>query len=715
MNALLDPIGDEIAELSATALIDSPFPDSSNGDADRSGLIDQAYSEYRNLCAAGVEVDPDAFCARFPAYQTSLRRLLEVHRELERNPSMLNSLSRWPIAGEEIRGFLLEEELGRGAFARVYLARQPSIGNRQVVVKVSLHSDNEKHTLGRLQHPNVVPIYDALHADPETGFSLVYMPFLGSTTLLSVIDQLAKRQELPARASVLLDASRDDRWSAESAAPPNRVYRRGSYLDGVLYLGERIAGALDFVHSRGILHRDLKPSNVLICPNGEPVLIDFNLALDRTMAEHRLGGTLPYMPPEQLDAMARHRPGDSVPADARTDIFALGVLLYELTTSAHPFGPVPLKLKTSEARDFLLERQRRGPLRLRVRNRQIDPGLERLILRCLSWDPAGRPASARELVVEFRRLQSPVRRAQRWAAGRVRLLATVGVFVATGTAFAGYQIATLPPKEEPARLHARSGYDLYHEGKYQEAVGAFNDSLAANKNQPAVYYARGRAHQKLGNLELAIDDYRRANPEIDGRAAASLGYCYALKNVHPQSIQAHRWAIKSGVASAAVYNNLAFSLHRFAQYPEAEDAAGEAIKLDPSFRAAYYNRANSALSRWLNNGAASPAQALEDIRQAMTLGADTAYSNFAAAAICAAELHERYQGRDATNDPLYASGREYLLRAVQLGYPRGTLTQGAARLEYLADWATQLPLMGPTANSVTGLDEHIRLIDPVND
>ena len=145
----------------ATALLDGPVSFLLPESGEKSGLIDSAYSEYRDLCAAGVEVDPDAFCARFPEYQTSLRRLVEVHRELEANPNLLRSLDRWPAPGDCFHGFQLQQELGRGAFARVFLAREQAVGNRQVVVKVSLHADDEADTIGKLQHPNVVQIHSA--------------------------------------------------------------------------------------------------------------------------------------------------------------------------------------------------------------------------------------------------------------------------------------------------------------------------------------------------------------------------------------------------------------------------------------------------------------------------------------------------------------------------------------------------------------------------
>src|SRR5438270_12270333 len=105
-----------------------------------------------------------------------MRKQVELHLEVEANPELLSKLERWPASGQEFFGFRLEEELGRGAFARVFMAREPAVGNRQVVVKVSLHADDEADTLGKLRHPNVVTVHSARY-DEHSGFSVVCMPF----------------------------------------------------------------------------------------------------------------------------------------------------------------------------------------------------------------------------------------------------------------------------------------------------------------------------------------------------------------------------------------------------------------------------------------------------------------------------------------------------------------------------------------------------------
>jgi serine/threonine protein kinase len=725
MPSLLNGHADAAADLYATALLDGPMlmhPPASN---EKSDLIDQAYSEYRNLCAAGVEVDPDAFCARFPAYQTSLRRLLEVHREIEADPSLLKKLDRWPAPGDDFCRFRLGQELGRGAFARVFLAREPAVGNRQVVLKVSLHSDDEIDTLGKFEHPNVVPILYAPETDKETGFTVVCMPYLGKTTLLPVIEEVSKRKKVPDRGDFLLTAAKDERRSAENTTAPARAIRRGSFQDAVIHVGERLASALAYVHERGILHRDLKPSNVLLCPNGEPVLIDFNLAHDRSLAEYRLGGTLPYMPPEQLDALTRHRRGEPAPSDNRGDIYALGVLLYELLAGAHPFGPVPLKLKANGARQFLLERQRKGPRPLRAHNRSVDPALEALILQCLSHDPGARPATAREMAKELRRLQAPIRRARRWAAAHVRFLAIAGALLLTCTAGTAGYVASLPSSDV---VHKQRGELLYREGKYEEAIKEFTASLGDKKDQPDVHYERGRAFLKNGQADQAVEDFREANPDTEGRVAASLAYALSRRHDYAQGLVYAEKAIRADYKGAAMQNDLSYLYHYRGKNSESETAATDALVADPHLRAAYYNRAVARHALWMTNGDPAHAlAALEDIQEVINRGGTTANSYFLAATIAAGVLNDKYQLNQAAGpqlnaqlalaagDALYLDGGNYLQLAVQCGYPSKNLEMSFTRMKCRAEWARQLPSDMKVQATGKGMDENLRLVDPVND
>ena len=123
--------------------------------ADKSLLMDYAYDEFCDRIAQGDEIDPDEFCERFPDCKSSLHRLLDAHRFIHENQQLLRNLQQvdWPDAGQSFLGFTLLRELGRGAFARVYLARETAIGNRLVAVKISRYGAEEASMLGRLDHP----------------------------------------------------------------------------------------------------------------------------------------------------------------------------------------------------------------------------------------------------------------------------------------------------------------------------------------------------------------------------------------------------------------------------------------------------------------------------------------------------------------------------------------------------------------------------------
>jgi serine/threonine protein kinase len=705
--------------LHATTVLPDIQPLAPLSPAERSDFIERVYDQYCRILEAGGAVDPDAFCARFPLFQTSLRRLLDVHRNLKANPDVPDQVKgRWPESGEEVFGFRLFKELGRGAFARVYLAREWAVGNRLVAVKLSLHDDCEADTLGKLQHPNVVPIYSAQY-DIGTGYTAVCMPFLGGATLCDLLDHVALQPQRPTSARVILEAARDERWPGDGAPPPARALQRGGYLDGVVYLGQRLADALAYIHARRILHRDLKPSNVLLCPNGEPVLLDFNLAMDSQLAEHRLGGTLPYMPPEQLEAMACHGLADQVPANPQTDLYALGVILYELLAGAHPFGPVPLKFKTQEARGFLLDRQQRGPRPLRELNPAVDADLAALILRCIARNPAERPASARELADALLRYQEPLDRVRRWVVRHTRAIAVASVLAVGVAGYGGYEIASLPPA---AVRYARNGEELFRNGEYAQAVQAFSGSLQAEPDQPEVHFKRGRAYQRLGGpdgWQNAIVDYKaaleQAAGEQKGRIHACIGYCLNQLKIHHTAEDHYTKAIEAGFATREVYNDLAYTLlykQGGGGFGEALKYATDALNAGPPLQAAYNNRAQALIGLLGQGQIVDPAQAVDDMRQVLMYGPGTKEQFHRAAWFCARVLHDRGHAPD---DPLREFCIDCLKRAIEQGFPADQLK---AEPMFQADtllnkYLAALP-NGSPVNPNPPITTNDRLVDPLH-
>jgi tRNA A-37 threonylcarbamoyl transferase component Bud32 len=253
----------------------------------------------------------------------------------------------------------LLEEIGRGGMGVVYKARQKSL-NRIVALKMVLRGElasasdlarfrAEAESAARLEHPNIVPVYDVGECDGQAFFTMKYVE---GTTL---------RQK-----------------SAQGPLPPR---------DAARYLAA-ICRAIDFAHQRGILHRDLKPSNVLIDRDDRPLVADFGLAKrveggsSLTGTGHILG-TPSYMAPEQ----AAGSRGRLSPA---TDVYSLGTILYELLTGRPPF-------QAASPVDTLMLVLEQDPFLPRLLNRNIDRELEMICLKCLQKPADLRYPSAAQL------------------------------------------------------------------------------------------------------------------------------------------------------------------------------------------------------------------------------------------------------------------------------------------------------------------------------
>jgi serine/threonine protein kinase/Tfp pilus assembly protein PilF len=296
----------------------------------------------------------------------------------------------------EFLGFHIRRELGNGAFGRVYLARQGDLANRDVVLKLSGDLRGEPQTLARLQHTNIVPIYSVHRLGPLHAFC---MPYFGATTFARLLAELHRAQTMPASGS----------WFVDQLPPAHDYSSRGrrelasrDYVSAVLWLGLRLADGLAYAHERGVVHQDLKPANLLLADDGEPMLLDFNLALDPAIAGQippgYIGGTLPYMSPERLAAFAASQQH----TDPRDDLYALGLILYELLTGRAAFA-IPKAADTAEVVRQLTEARRQPLPDARKLNRAITPAVEAILGRCLAPDPAHRYQSARELSEDITR------------------------------------------------------------------------------------------------------------------------------------------------------------------------------------------------------------------------------------------------------------------------------------------------------------------------
>jgi serine/threonine protein kinase len=235
--------------------------------------------------------------------------------------------------------FDLLQELGEGSFGKVFLARQQPIG-RMVALKMSKLGVGESQLLAKLDHPNIVRVYDEVQL-PDAWFGL-YMEYVPGGSLADVIGELGRRPTQNHDAAMLLEvverSLRDQGVSIDShcdSAPDT------GWGEVVCALGFQLAGALDYAHQHQTLHRDIKPENILLTSDGTPKLVDFNIAYSALVEDadpdKRFGGSLPYMSPEQLHAASHHAQTAPKDLDGRSDVFSLAVVLWELLTGERPF------------------------------------------------------------------------------------------------------------------------------------------------------------------------------------------------------------------------------------------------------------------------------------------------------------------------------------------------------------------------------------------
>lgn len=252
-----------------------------------------------------------------------------------------SALGGW-FLGQTVGGdFQLKEKLGKGGLANVYLAHQRSL-DRLVALKLPHDGGavgTEGLALAGLEHDHIVKVFAEVVDGPSgrRGLCLQYVP---GTSLEAVIPKLHSAGP-PTGGKQFLTAV-DEASVGESAFDPTAVRDRQAlealdFFPAVCRLGEQVAHALAFTHARGILHCDIKPGNILLTRYGRPLLVDFNVAVDtvrRPDDRKGMGGTLRYMPPEQMDVL--YDGADVKTVDGRADVYSLGVVLFELATGGLP-------------------------------------------------------------------------------------------------------------------------------------------------------------------------------------------------------------------------------------------------------------------------------------------------------------------------------------------------------------------------------------------
>ena len=403
-------------------------------EADDLDPLEHLLDEFTQEVRAGRSPDIESWAQRHPAHADGIRELFPAILAVEEMKTDSDSArSARPAFRfvDRLGDYQIIGEIGRGGMGVVYEAEQESLG-RRVAVKVLPpmrdprrveRFEREARTAGRLHHTNIVPIFGV--GDHEDWHYYV-MPLIRGVGLDAALHALrgtpdvdttrrttteltpaeaaralqTGRFQPPKRGSGSADTPRPDTPDTEAprypaATPPPPVIRdvaqdAAQYWRSVARIGHQVADALGYAHAQGVLHRDIKPGNLLIDAHGVVWVTDFGLAkavdtVGMTMSGD-LVGTLQYMAPEQLHGRY----------DARTDVYGLGLVLYELLALRPAFS--------DPERGGLLKKIEQGrPAPPSTLRKGIPRDLETIVLHAIQPDPAHRYQTAAELADDLQR------------------------------------------------------------------------------------------------------------------------------------------------------------------------------------------------------------------------------------------------------------------------------------------------------------------------
>jgi tetratricopeptide (TPR) repeat protein len=580
--------------------------DSSPGQCNE--LLAKVLDEYLISIERGQAISPEELFARHPEMADELRGYLSGLQKLHPDIALESRYETWlgaspeakPFSGE-LGDFRFVREIGRGGMGVVYEAIQNSLG-RRVALKVLPFSSavdekriarfkNEAQAAAQVDHPHIVPVFAI---GQERGVHYFAMQLIGGQSLDLVIHEWRE----------MANGQFTGMPSAGSRSPSAELQDR---IRLITRLGIEAAGALHAAHEFGVVHRDVKPSNLLIDEKQKLWITDFGVARCKTQTNLTetggIVGTLRYMSPEQ----AR---GQAALVDQRTDIYSLGVTLYELAALRHP-------LEEIDDSSLAAESARASVCPPRHWNSSLPVDLENIILKAMSEACEERYATARELAEDLTRFQEgrPIHarrpsagaRLSKWALRHRRAVAAATGFLALGViglAISLIVVAAERAKKEAALRIATANHELA-EKSFRQAQAKFRQArevlnrFGARVNQGLATEVPGAEAVRKQLLAEMLPYYRQFASEAadDPTLQADLALTYTkiaelseqlgslsdARAAYQNALTIFEKLSQRSVASADDFQNLARCLNNLAQVSQ---KSGEVNKARQHFERA---------------------------------------------------------------------------------------------------------------------------------
>ena len=544
------------------------------------------------------------------------------------------------LVGRTLGRYEILSVLGSGGMAVVYRARQTDL-DRTVALKIlppELSLDRsyiarfmqEARSAAALEHPHIVPIYDVGAAE---GLHYIAMKYIQGETLKDL-------------------ALREGAVDATRAAT----------------LLEQVAGALDYAHSRGIIHRDIKPSNMMVDQSGWVYLTDFGLARagagggGLTIAGTVMG-TPEYMSPEQAQGLANLTPA--------SDVYALGVVLYELLTGSMPF-------RADTPMGMLVARLQYAPTPPRDHRVDLPIPVEDVMMRALARKPDARFQSAGELIAALKRAvglgSQPISLPQRPVSPPQGVPQPGRVIVQQPAEHAAPRLQTPPPAvptvpvapRTPTPPPQQQGFALPHAAPTEAAPQKREGERGARKPRRGLLIGVGVVVAVvLLTVLFAVAGQQRARAEVDERLRTAQAEFDRPGGIDG-AIAAYQRVLELDKDNAEAHTRLALIYMMRGHNDDAEQAAERAIKADEKASFAH------AVLAEVRNSQGEYDDALASAEQAVSIDPQLS-AGFAARAIVKADRAVKITDQSLLDDALADAEQ-----AIKLAEGRGNLFQAMA-------------------------------------